>query len=99
MTSSTRSDRLRAPTISATLPPSRRRAASKTRTPLLREAMLLLTGTSRKAHGRRATTNELCFFRSHGHALVHFDPKLEAKLRWKIDCYVVPTVSLLYLFC
>ncbi|KAL1876767.1 hypothetical protein Plec18167_005176 [Paecilomyces lecythidis] len=35
----------------------------------------------------------------YGHSLVHFDPKAEAKLRWKIDLYIVPTVSLLYLFC
>ncbi|KAJ6781399.1 hypothetical protein PWT90_02236 [Aphanocladium album] len=30
---------------------------------------------------------------------IHFDPKLERRLRWKIDLYVVPTVALLYLFC
>ncbi|KAM7215226.1 MFS transporter-11 [Rhypophila decipiens] len=35
----------------------------------------------------------------YGHALVHFDPKVEAKLRRKIDLYIVPTVALLYLFC
>ncbi|KAF4629102.1 hypothetical protein G7Y89_g9045 [Cudoniella acicularis] len=35
----------------------------------------------------------------YGHSLVHFDPVAEAKLRWKIDLYVVPTVALLYLFC
>ncbi|KAK0709895.1 major facilitator superfamily domain-containing protein [Lasiosphaeria miniovina] len=35
----------------------------------------------------------------HGHSLVHIDPKVEARLRWKIDLYVVPTVALLYLFC
>ncbi|OCL14418.1 putative MFS transporter [Glonium stellatum] len=35
----------------------------------------------------------------YGHSLVQFDPVAEAKLRWKIDLYVVPTVSLLYLFC
>ncbi|KAK3381731.1 major facilitator superfamily domain-containing protein [Podospora didyma] len=56
-----------------------------------------VTGGAEDAHiiaerGHAATDN-------YGHALVHFDPKLEAKLRWKIDCYVVPTVSLLYLFC
>lgn len=36
---------------------------------------------------------------SYGQSLVEFDPKAEAKLRWKIDLYVVPTVSILYLFC
>ncbi|KAK4994186.1 hypothetical protein LTR66_005722 [Elasticomyces elasticus] len=28
-----------------------------------------------------------------------FDPAAEARLRWKIDLYIVPTVALLYLFC
>ncbi|KAF2732172.1 putative MFS transporter [Polyplosphaeria fusca] len=35
----------------------------------------------------------------HGHSLVEFDPKAEARLRLKIDLYIVPTVALLYLFC
>lgn len=35
----------------------------------------------------------------YGHSLVHFDPVAERKLLWKIDLYIVPTVSLLYLFC
>jgi hypothetical protein len=35
----------------------------------------------------------------YGHSLVQFDPVAEAKLRMKIDLYIVPTVSLLYLFC
>lgn len=34
-----------------------------------------------------------------GHALVHFDPKEEARIRLKIDLYIVPTVAILYLFC
>ena len=34
-----------------------------------------------------------------GQSLVEFDPKAEAKLRKKLDLYLVPTVSLLYLFC
>jgi hypothetical protein len=36
---------------------------------------------------------------SYGHSLVEFDPKAEARLRLKIDLYIVPTVALLYLFC
>ncbi|KAL0059967.1 hypothetical protein AAF712_013263 [Marasmius tenuissimus] len=36
---------------------------------------------------------------SHGNSLVKFDPKSEAKLRLKIDLMILPTVSLLYLFC
>ena len=35
----------------------------------------------------------------YGRALVTFDPVAEARLLWKIDLYIVPTVSLLYLFC
>ncbi|KAH8807107.1 retrograde regulation protein 2 [Xylogone sp. PMI_703] len=35
----------------------------------------------------------------YGHSLVVFDPKAEARLRRKIDLYIVPTVALLYLFC
>ncbi|KAL1635967.1 hypothetical protein SLS58_010019 [Diplodia intermedia] len=35
----------------------------------------------------------------YGNALVTFDPKAEARLRWKLDLYIVPTVALLYLFC
>lgn len=34
----------------------------------------------------------------YGHSLVQLDPKEEAKLRRKIDLYIVPVVSLLYLF-
>lgn len=35
----------------------------------------------------------------HGRSLVEFDRAAERRLRWKIDLYTVPTVSLLYLFC
>ncbi|CZT43210.1 related to nicotinamide mononucleotide permease [Rhynchosporium secalis] len=35
----------------------------------------------------------------HGVSLLTFDPKAEARLRLKIDLYIVPTVALLYLFC
>lgn len=37
--------------------------------------------------------------RRYGNAILHFDPAAEARLRWKIDLYVVPTVAMLYLFC
>lgn len=37
--------------------------------------------------------------RRYGKAILHFDPVAERRLRWKIDLYIVPTVSLLYLFC
>lgn len=36
---------------------------------------------------------------SYGNATVELDAEAEKRLRWKIDLYVVPTVSLLYLFC
>ncbi|KAK1251486.1 hypothetical protein MKX07_006965 [Trichoderma sp. CBMAI-0711] len=35
----------------------------------------------------------------YGEALVAYDPVAERKLRLKIDLFIVPTVSLLYLFC
>ncbi|KAJ4364516.1 hypothetical protein N0V83_009111 [Neocucurbitaria cava] len=35
----------------------------------------------------------------YGHALIQFDPKEEARVRLKIDLYIIPTVALLYLFC
>jgi hypothetical protein len=35
----------------------------------------------------------------YGCPLVRFDPAAEARLRLKIDLYIVPTVALLYLFC
>ncbi|KAK3995317.1 major facilitator superfamily domain-containing protein, partial [Cladorrhinum sp. PSN332] len=34
-----------------------------------------------------------------GQSVVHFDPKAEARLRRKLDLMLVPTVSVLYLFC
>ena len=33
------------------------------------------------------------------HPILDIDPKAEAKLRLKLDLYVLPTVALLYLFC
>ncbi|KAI1946441.1 hypothetical protein LOZ57_003696 [Ophidiomyces ophidiicola] len=36
---------------------------------------------------------------AYGNSLVQFDPVAERRLRTKIDWYIVPTVSLLYLFC
>jgi MFS family permease len=35
----------------------------------------------------------------YGVPLVDLDRPAEARLRWKIDLYIIPTVSLLYLFC
>ncbi|KAL6825319.1 major facilitator superfamily domain-containing protein [Trichoderma camerunense] len=35
----------------------------------------------------------------YGQSLVELDPKAEAKLRWKLDLYLLPSVALLYLFC
>ncbi|KAI0907091.1 MFS transporter [Ustulina deusta] len=35
----------------------------------------------------------------HGESLVQFDPEAERKLRNKLDYMIVPTVSILYLFC
>lgn len=35
----------------------------------------------------------------YGRSLIQFDRAAEARVRLKIDFYVVPTVSLIYLFC
>lgn len=35
----------------------------------------------------------------YGQSLVELDPKAEARLRWKLDLYLLPSVALLYLFC
>lgn len=35
----------------------------------------------------------------YGNSLVQIDPKVEARLRLKLDLFLVPTVSLIYLFC
>ncbi|OJJ55511.1 hypothetical protein ASPSYDRAFT_157737 [Aspergillus sydowii CBS 593.65] len=35
----------------------------------------------------------------YGRALFEFDKKAESRLRWKMDLCLLPTVSLLYLFC
>ncbi|KAL2259525.1 hypothetical protein VTK26DRAFT_6782 [Humicola hyalothermophila] len=35
----------------------------------------------------------------YGRSLVQLDPKAESKLRTKLDLFIVPTVSMLYLFC
>lgn len=43
-------------------------------------------------HGQAATDQ-------YGRALFEFDKKAESRLRWKMDFCLVPTVSLLYLFC
>ncbi|RMZ71894.1 MFS transporter [Pyrenophora seminiperda CCB06] len=43
-------------------------------------------------HGHAATD-------IYGKALIEFDPKAEARLRLKIDLYIIPTVAILYLFC
>lgn len=36
---------------------------------------------------------------SHGQPLIDYDPKAEARLRLKLDLYLLPTVAMLYLFC
>jgi hypothetical protein len=59
------------------------------------EAMLLQTSQS---HNSDSLIVMLTHFR-YGHALVQFDAQAEARLRRKIDFFIVPTVSLLYLFC
>lgn len=51
-------------------------------------------GTTHYAAGRGQLATD-----KYGHSTVQIDPKAESRLRLKIDFYIVPTVSLLYLFC
>lgn len=48
--------------------------------------------TQLAGHGQAATDQ-------YGRALFEFDKKAESRLRWKMDLCLLPTVSLLYLFC
>ncbi|KAL2149273.1 hypothetical protein VTH82DRAFT_8621 [Thermothelomyces myriococcoides] len=52
-------------------------------------------------HGETLTTVETdkAATDQNGQPIPQFDPKAEARLRRKIDFFIVPTVSLLYLFC
>jgi hypothetical protein len=45
------------------------------------------------------TESDITHADSAGKSSIEFDAKAEARLRWKIDLYVIPTVSLLDLFC
>lgn len=56
------------------------------------QTMAHLDAADAATAGQVATDNR-------GRPLVQFDPKAEARLRRKIDLYIVPTVALLYLFC
>jgi hypothetical protein len=58
----------------------------------------LICKSCTRQHRRAFHEAELTCY-SYGHSLVEFDPKAEAKLRLKIDLYIIPTVALLYLFC
>lgn len=57
----------------------------------------LATDKSVFLHPPNEIRTHLC--NRYGRPIVTFDPKAEAKLLLKIDLYIVPTVSLLYLFC
>lgn len=63
----------------------------------LNVATLRLIGTPLLAPSLLRSSSKFCA--RYGRSLVQFDPAAEARLRWKIDLYVVPTVSMLYLFC
>ena len=58
--------------------------------------MLLWIG---KLHSRQSLIADTDIRSRYGNALVTFDQALERKLRLKIDLFVIPTVSVLYLFC
>ncbi|CAI6232477.1 unnamed protein product [Periconia digitata] len=54
----------------------------------------LKEGNAHQVAGRGNAATDI-----YGQSLIQFDPKAEARLRLKIDLYIVPTVALLYLFC
>ena len=65
---------------------------------MLLRGMGMQLQTSECSHKHHHSTSQLMMNR-YGHALVTFDPKAEARVRLKIDLYIIPTVALLYLFC
>ncbi|CAE7028183.1 hypothetical protein CFE70_004052 [Pyrenophora teres f. teres 0-1] len=62
------------------------------------------TSSSQHGHVKHEDTHQIA---EHGHvatdmygkALIEFDPQAEARLRRKIDLFIIPTVAMLYLFC
>ncbi|KAG2001593.1 hypothetical protein GB937_010035 [Aspergillus fischeri] len=58
----------------------------------LKETLAHETAHEAASRGQAATDQ-------YGRALVEFDRAAESRLRLKIDLYIIPTVSLLYLFC
>lgn len=62
-----------------------------------KEDMLLLT--SKTTPKPPASQGSADFGTRLGRPVIEFDKAAEAKLRLKIDLYIVPTAFLLYLFC
>ena len=59
----------------------------------------MLQLTSKTAAHTRCSKRGIDTTNRYGNALVQIDPAAERRLRLKIDFMIVPTVSLLYLFC
>ena len=62
--------------------------------------MQLRTGTHAVINYQHANENmlKIYVYARYGNALLQFDKKEEARVRLKIDFYVLPTVFLIYLF-
>ena len=56
------------------------------------------TATDKSVYTSLVVRLALTAFR-YGRSLVHFDAAAEARLRMKIDMFIIPTIALLYLFC
>jgi len=56
------------------------------------------TATDKSVYASLVVRLALTAFR-YGKSLVHFDAAAEARLRMKIDIFIIPTIALLYLFC
>ncbi|KAI0469128.1 MFS transporter [Xylaria cf. heliscus] len=76
---------------------SNRDSGDKAQSETLETATDIEKGPGNSVHG--AAEKGFTATDSHGESLVRFDPEAERKLRKKLDLMIVPTVSILYLFC
>lgn len=65
-------------------------------TPLQNAVTLLLTSNFHLPPSLQSSPANVVRY---GQSLLTFDPKAEARVRLKIDLYIIPTVAILYLFC
>jgi MFS family permease len=63
------------------------------------DAVVVEAGTANEKNIHGAAEKGFAATDNYGVALVQFDPQAERKLRNKLDLMLIPTVSILYLFC